>query len=118
VHDAATRVDEQHVEGQVRILHPHADALRFVVDENHRLIVGERGHVHEAAGARIWRVRPPRRVFMAAFCLRLEYDAFGRQRIEGGSRILPEHRRHAGEQDGKCEYGSAARPARAAHRSA
>jgi len=115
VDDTATRVDKQHVEGQVRILHPHADALRFVVDEDHRLIVGERGHVHQAAGARVWRIRPPRRVFMAAFRLRLEYDAFGRQRIEGGSHILPEHRRNAGEQGAKCDYGS---PARAAHRSA
>src|SRR5882672_6573381 len=57
--NAAARVDENHIERDVGVLHPHVDWLRLLVHEQHAAQIRQRAHEHEALRLSRRRVSQP-----------------------------------------------------------
>ncbi len=78
-------VDEQHVERQQRVLHPHRDVLGRVVNEDHRLVGPHLAVLdeHEALLARLRRIGAPGLEQVTADAgAGFDGDAFARERAE------------------------------------
>jgi hypothetical protein len=52
--DSAVSVNEQHVERDIGVAHPHRDRLRVAEIEQHTAIVGQAFPEHEPIGPLIW----------------------------------------------------------------